>query len=440
MPYICLKFTINHLQKLYHKKFVNFERYISNRILRYKKNQRSVSRPIVRIAVAGIALGICVMILTMAIITGFQGEIKNKVIGFGAHITVTRYNSNTSNEPQPFTPDREFIQKLQNHPEVRKIQSYAIKNGIIKTKEENEGVVLKGVDNTFDWNFFRQNLIEGKVPDFSDSLVSNETLISKSISARLKIKTGEEFLIYFISQKPDNDSSEFSGFEHRVRKLKVCGIYETGFEDFDNKIILGDIRQIRKLNYWQPDQIGGIEILVKDYKKLEATGLEIYDLTPQGLSSQTIIENNPTIFSWLNLMDSNAVIIIVLMILVAAINMISAILIMIIERTNTIGLLKAMGANNTSVKKIFINKSVQLLWRGLLAGNLIAVFLCILQWKFKFITLEQETYYMAYVPVQLNWQHIVLLNAGTMAACLLIMLLPVMIISRINPVNAIRFS
>lgn len=418
---------------------MNIHSYISSRISASGSGKRSIARPIVRIAVGGIALGIAVMIITMAIVTGFQNEIKNKVIGFGSHISITRFTNNVSYEPEPIAEKQSFLNELKLNPAIKHIQVFATKNGIIKTTTDNEGVVIKGVDNTYDWTFMQSSLIDGKVIAFNDSSASRDMLISKSIADRLNVKTGDKLLIYFINRRAMNDSDEYIKYEQRVRDFRVSGIYETGFEELDNKTVFADIKQIKKLNYWSNDQVGGFEIELKSIDKIDQLTEEVNDVIGYEYQAQSIKQSNEGIFSWLSLMDSNAIIIITLMIAVAAINMISALLILILERTNMIGLLKALGMSNGSVRRIFMNQAIRLIAKGLIYGNIIGIALCLLQLKFHWVKLDKRVYYLDAVPVNFDLLHVVILNLGTIAVCFLMMLLPTLVITKITPVKALRF-
>lgn len=416
------------------------ELYIAKRIIFGRNRESRFSRPIVRIAIIGIALGIAVMVLTIAIVTGFQAEIRDKVIGFGAHIQIFNYDSNTSFEPNPIDKNQAFVQVLKNTRGIRHIQMYATKNGIIKTSTDNEGVVLKGVGADYDWGFIKKNLVEGDTFSIGDSTISNKIIISKILSNRLKLALGDKLNIYFITKRKPEYEGAPEKFEKRARNFIIQGVYETGFEEFDKRTVIVDIGQIRKLNYWTEDEIGGFEILVDDFKQLDTLGKTVYENIGQGLNSQTIKEANSTIFSWLDLMDWNAIIVIALMVIVASINMISALLVLILERTNMIGILKALGASNGGIRRIFIYNAAYLIGLGLLWGNIIAIVICFVQQKYGLITLPQETYYISKVPINLVWWHVALLNAATMIVCVLMMILPSFIVTKITPVKAIRFS
>ena len=416
---------------------MNTERFIAQRIINGSGKTNQLSRPIVRISVLGIALGLAVMILTIAIVTGFQNEIRNKLIGFGSHILISNYDNNISDEAQPIDKKQKFIDELNNNPDITHIQIYATKSGIIKTKTDNEGVLLKGISSDYDWKFINENLKAGKAFTVSDSGLSRNIIISKYLSDKLGLKVNDKMTIYFLTKKTD---STYTHYEQRVKVFYISGIYETGFEDIDKRLVLVDIRQIQKLNYWNENQIGGFEIAIKDYNKIDQIGAAVNDKIGQGLIAQTIKETNSTVFSWLDLQDINAVIVITLMILVAGINMISALLILILERTNMIGILKALGATNASIQKIFLINAAYLIGKGLLWGNIIGISIALIQQHFGLFKLDQATYYVSVIPININLIHILLLNIGTLLCCLLMLIIPSFIVSKITPVKAIRFS
>jgi lipoprotein-releasing system permease protein len=398
---------------------------------------KQLSRPITKIAVAGIALGLAVMIITIGIVVGFQEEIRNKLIGFGSHIQVTNYDNNSSDEPRPISKIQPFLNDVKSDPEVAHIQMYATKSGIIKTKTDNEGVLLKGIGSDFDWSYINSNMKAGQNFSVSDTGLSRSIVISKHLSDKLGLGLNDKMVIYFLTRKEDENVTEY---EQRVKTFYISGIYETGYEDIDKKLVLVDIGQIQKLNYWDDDQVGGFEIALTNFENLDEKGEMINIQAGQGLLAQTIKEVNPTVFSWLDLQDLNAIIVIVLMLLVAGINMISALLILILERTNMIGILKSMGASNASIRKIFLYNAVYLIGKGMIIGNILGLGLAILQQQTGMFTLDQTQYYVSVIPVNIDPVQILLLNIGTMVACTLMLLLPSFIISRITPVKAIRFS
>lgn len=416
---------------------MNTERFIAKRIIFGSGNANQLSRPIVRISVWGITLGLAVMILAIAIVTGFQSEIKNKLIGFGSHIVITNYDDNTSDEPQPISKIQPFLSDLKNNPNIKHVQIYATKSGIVKTKTENEGVLLKGIGADFDWKFINDNLKSGKVFTVTDTGASRQIVISQYLSAKLELKLNDKMVVYFLTKKQDTLSTQY---EQRVKTFNVSGIYETGYEDIDKKLVLVDIGQIQKINFWDKDLVGGFEIAIKDFKNIDEVGEEVDEWIGQGLTVQTVKQLNASVFAWLDWMDVNVQIILILMVIVAGINMMSALLILILERTTMIGLLKALGARNGSIQKIFLYNSAFIIGKGLMWGNLIGLSLAFFQKYFGVFKLDAKIYFLSQIPIEINLFHILLLNVGTLFCCLIMLILPSFIVSKITPVKAIRFS
>jgi lipoprotein-releasing system permease protein len=417
---------------------LNIERFIAKRILSGSGASNQLSRPIVRISVLGIVLGLAVMILAVAIVTGFQNEIKAKLIGFNSHIQISNYDNNVSAEPKPISRIQPFLTALKSDPDIRHIEVYATKNGIVKTKTDNEGILLKGVSADYDWSFLNTNFVEGKAFVLNDT-VSKNIVISKYLSDKLNFKLNDKMIIYFIVDRFDSLGNRVRT-ETAARDFYISGIYETGLEDVDKTLVLSDIRRIQKMNGWSEDEVAGFEISINDYKKIDDIGYEIDALIGQGLVAQTIKQTNPAIFSWLDMMDMNAIIILVLMVVVAGINMMSALLILILERTNMIGILKAMGAGNGSIQKIFLYNAVYLIGKGMLWGNLLGISIALIQKYFGIFKLDPTAYYISQIPINFSLLHILLLNAGTLVCCILMLIIPSFIISKITPVKAIRFS
>ena len=405
---------------------MNTELFISRKTL--SKDSFNYSRPIIRIAILSIVLGISVMILSVAIVTGFQQEIRNKVVGFGSHLRISKFDSNKSYEREPVSTDQGFYPQT-GVDNVRHIQVFAMKAGIVKTKDQIQGVALKGVGDDFNWKFFKDKIIKGKVPDYSKNETSNKILVSKALSKLLKLKAGDDLRMYFII-----------GNHQRGRKFNISGIYETGLADFDKKFIIGDIRHIQKLNGWDDDQVGGFEVLVHDFDKLTETGKALYQKIPYNLNIQSIVNLHPEIFDWLELQDMNVVIILIIMVLVASITMISTLLILILERTNMIGVLKALGMKNYGIRKVFLYTASFIVIRGLVIGNIVALLLAFIQQYFGVIKLPQESYFVSVVPINLDIIDLLWINAGTLFVCYLMMIVPSMVITRISPVRAIRFE
>ncbi|MCX6233547.1 MAG: ABC transporter permease [Bacteroidetes bacterium] len=406
---------------------MNFELFIARRIV--SKSEASFSRPIIRITILSIVLGLAVMIISMAIVTGFQQQIRNKVIGFGGHIQICRYDMNASYESSPVEKNQDFYPSLEDIRGVKHIQVYAIKAGIIKTEDQIQGVVLKGAGSDHDWSFFSDKMVAGNILSVSDTGKTDDVMISKKIAAKLKFNVGDDLRMYFII---DNTT--------RGRKFRVAGIFETGLDEFDNTYVFCDIGHIQKLNNWTADQVSGFEVLIDNFRDLDKVAEEVYSHVPFNLDVQTIRQLYPQMFDWLALQDMNVVIILVLMVVVAGITMISTLLILILERTNMIGILKALGTRNWSVRKIFLYNAAWLIGKGLLWGNFFGISLCLLQQKFGLIRLPQESYYVSVVPINLDVWTVVLLNVGTLLICTLMLIVPSYIITRITPMRAIRFN
>ncbi len=401
------------------------------------ENFNRFSRPIVQISLLGITLGLAVMILTLCIVVGFQNEIKSKVIGFGSHISITNYDCNVSNEPQPISKQQSFLNDLKSNLEISHIQIYSTKVGIAKTQTVNEEVVLKGIGKEYDWKFINDNMFLGRAVTFNDTGLSRDIVVSKSLSDKLELKLNDKIVVCFLTKTKDTTNSNY---EQRVKVFYISGIYETGFSEIDDKLTFVDIRQLQRLNYWNENQIGGFEIAIKNMKNLDDVNDDVDRLIGQGLISQTIKQTNPAIFAWLDLFDINAIIVITFIILVACINMISALLILILERTNMIGILKALGASNFSIQKIFMYNAMYLISKGMLWGNILGIGLALLQKLFGVFKLDKSQYYMSVIPIDINIWTLLLLNIGTIVCCLLMLILPSFIVSKITPIKAIRYS
>lgn len=414
---------------------MNTELFIAKRIIFSKENRRKISSTVIRIAVTGIALGMAVMIISIAISTGFKAAIREKIIAFGSHIQLTSYNLNNSFETPPISKIQGFNNKLKNLQGIKHIEVFATKAGIIKTKSDIQGVVLKGVGSDYDWTFFRNNIIAGKCLDIQDSSVSEKILISKYISSLLNLRVGDDVPMYFI-QNPI-----------RMRKFKVEGIYKTNIEDFDKYFVFADIAQVQKLNDWTANQVGGFEILIDNFDDLARMGDKVNNIIENdagsessGIMVRTINEKYPQLFDWMNLLDTNVIVIILLMLVVAGFNMVSGLLILILERTNMIGILKSLGAENKSIRRIFLYYGSYLISRGMLWGNIIGLVVCFVQYRFGFLKLDETSYYVSVVPIKVRLIHLFLLNIGTLAATISMLIVPSYFISRINTVKAVEFK
>jgi lipoprotein-releasing system permease protein len=374
-------------------------------------------------------LSLAVMILSVAVVKGFKSEIRDKMRGFSGDIIAMKYDLNNSYENSPFSISRDTLEKIRQLPGIAHVQPYAIKTGIINTNEEVEGVILKGVDKTYDWTYFKRVLVAGKVIDYSDSVKSKkQIIISRFLSNRLKLKVGDDFLMYFVQESL------------LKRKFEIVGIYDLGVEEVDKTYIIGDLSVIRRLNKWKQDEVGGFELRVKDFDKLEVINNDVGSFMAYNVRTYTIKEWYQTIFQWLSLLDVNTEVILILMMAVAVINMISALMIIILERTNMIGVLKALGSTNWQVQKIFLNNAAFLIGFGLLLGNLVGLGLGLFQKLTHFFELDQTSYYMRFVPVEFSIADILILNVSTLAVCLVVLLIPSMLVTRISPVKTISFK
>ncbi len=411
------------------------ESFIAKRIRFNQEKEKKVSPPAIRIAIIGMALGLVMMILSMVIVIGFKKEVANKVIGFGSHIQVSNFDSNYSYETHPIAVSDSLLSVIRAIPGVEHAACISTKPGIIKTDDDYQGVVLKGVDQDYNWNFFNKHLQEGTVLKIDPENTSTDIIISRYLADKLNLKLGDAFLTYFVQD------------DVRVRKFKIAGIYRTDFSDYDKLFVFADIKQIRRLNQWDDDMVSGIEVLTKDINHLDQTTEALYsyigyrqDRLGNTYFIRTIKDLNPMIFSWLDLLDMNVMIILILMLAVSGFCMISGLLIIILERVNMIGILKTMGADNTMIRKIFLRVSLFLVLKGLLWGNLIAITICVLQKKFGFLKLDPESYYLSTVPIDLNVWNLALLNICTLVVSMLMLVGPSYIIARISPAKTIRFE
>ncbi len=414
---------------------MNFELFLAKRIYFNQQQGKRTTPPAVRIAMIGMALGLAVMILSVAIVIGFKKEVRNKVIGFGSHIQVTNLDNNTSYETQPIAVSDALMTQLQTDPTIKHVEAYATKPGILKTDSAFQGIVLKGVDEHFDWSFFQKQMKAGEVFKVMPNQTTTDVIISAALSNKMGLKVGDSFLTYFVQENV------------RARKFKITGIYDTGFLDYDNVFVIADIKQVQRLNGWESDQVTGLELFVNDYDALDVTAEELYmnlgeqeDRLGNTYYARSIKNLNPMIFNWLEVLDINVVFILVLLIAVAGFTMISGLLIIILERTNMIGILKALGQDNESIRKVFLYVAFFLIGKGMLWGNAIGITLCLLQSHFKFITLDPSIYYLHAVPIDLNWLSLILLNVGTLSAAMLMILAPSYVITKISPAKSIRFE
>ena len=407
---------------------MNVEYFIAKKLFTAKEKNNYYTKPILRIAILAVALSVSVMLISLMVVTGFKNDISSKIIGFGSHITINSFNNNQSYESEPISVNQNFYPSISEDEDIKSVNVFATKAGIIKTKNEIHGVVLKGVSSDYDWSFFDDNLVVGETLGLVDSLKSNDVLISEEIAKSLRLDISDDLIMYFIQDPP------------RARKFNIKGIYNTSMVDFDKLYVLGDIKHIQALNSWQDTVVGGFEITINDFDNLNKITSKVYDQIPYDLNAQSIKERLPQIFDWLYLQDINVRVILILMIFVAVINMITALLILILNRTRLIGILKALGATDWSVRKVFLYSATNLIIQGLFLGNTIAFVFAFLQKKFSFISLDPETYYTTSVPIYFDFWQILILNFGTIIICYLILIVPSVIITRIQPIKAIRFE
>jgi lipoprotein-releasing system permease protein len=408
---------------------LNFEYYIANHLTAGKI--QSLSKPVVRISFISIALGLALMIISVAIVIGFKNSVSKKVMGVASHIQLVLFDNNSSLQGEPIAITDELIKQLSGNSKIDHIQTTAQKAGVIKTSNQIQGVVLKGIDSNYDSKFLVNNLIAGNYPSFADSIKTDEVLISERIAKKLNLDVGNNVRMWFI----DEDDIRARG-----RKFNVSGIYNTGVEEFDSRYIIGDLRHLQKLNNWKSDEVGSIEIYLSDVNEINNTALELYRTLPYNLTAVTVYDEYPQIFNWLDLLDMNVIVILTLMILVATITMISTLLVLIIERTSMVGLLKALGSYNSSVRKIFLYKASGIILIGMFWGNFIGLLFYFVQLKYRLISLSADSYYVNYVPVELHLSDFLLLNLGTLVVSVLVLIIPSYYITRIVPARALRYE
>lgn len=410
-------------------------KFIAHRIHFKGDESTQATRPVVRFAIIGIALGLAIMLLAVVIVVGFKKEIRNKIIGFGSHIQITNLDSNTSFETLPITVDASLLAKIEGVEGIQHIEPYATKPGLIKLDSVFQGIVLKGVDEHYDWTFLKKHLISGDLPIVVPDSINNRVLISKDISRMLNLNVGDSFVTFFLGNRV------------RARKFSVSGIYETGFSDYDRMFLFADIKHIRRLSGWDEKQASGLELTIKDWNKLEETTNEVFKavrtLPPEvshSLYIRSVRDLNPLMFNWLDVLDVNVVVILCLMLAVSGFTMISGLLIIILERTKMIGLLKALGQKDKSIRNIFHRVAFYLIVKGMFWGNLIAFFIAVVQKYFKVIKLDVSSYYLDAVPIDLDIWLWLIVNIGTLAISMLMMVAPTYLITKIDPVRTMQFE
>ena len=414
---------------------MNYKFFLARRMYAQGEGKRQVAKPAISIAMVGMALGVAVMLVSVCVLIGFKDEVRSKVIGFGSHLQVSNFRGTQSYETFPISANDTLLTELRRVAGVTHVQRFSTKPGIIKTDSDYQGMVLKGVGKEYDLTYISQHVIDGEIPLFTDTAATNKVMLSKSMADKLKLKAGDKIYTYYVD---DNV---------RARRLTVSAIYQTNFSAFDDYFLITDIYTVNRLNKWEPDQVSGVEIDVDDYSRIDEVNdnlrsslFESSDKYGQSYFSRTIVEANPQIFAWLDLLDLNVWVILILMTGVAGFTMISGLLIIILERTNMIGVLKAMGADNNSIRKIFLSFSVFLIGRGMLWGNIIGLSLCLIQYFFEPVKLDPSVYYVNSVPIELNVFIYILLNVFTLVVSVLMLVGPSYLISRIHPARYIRYE
>ncbi|WP_396591847.1 ABC transporter permease [Allomuricauda sp. R78024] len=413
---------------------MNLELFIAKRLITGKEHKISISAPIIKIAIAAIAIGIVMMLIAIATGVGLKHKIREKVAAFNGHIQISNYDNNTSEvSVDPVPLEQDFYPKFKDVEGVSHVQAVATKGGIIRTEDTFEGMLAKGVGQDYNWTVFEEYIVDGRLPDYTGKL-NDEVLISRMMANRLQLKVDDSFFSFFLK---DGDASKVPN----NRKFKITGIYDSGFEEFDATYVFVDIRHIQRMNKWTSNEIGNFEVFLEDFDQLEEKSNEIYGKTLSNLDTQNIKTKYFRIFEWISLFDFNIALIIGIMIIVGGINMITALLVLILERTQMIGVLKALGSENWSIRKVFLYNATYLIAIGLLWGNGIGLALLYLQDKFRLFKFPNpEEYYIEYIPVYIDVSTILLLNLGVMLLCLVMLLVPSYIITKITPVKAIKFE
>ncbi len=410
---------------------MNYELFIAKRIIAGKEYKNSISSPIIKIAIIAIAMGMVIMLIAVATGSGLQQKIRNKIAGFKGHIQITNYDNNNSEiSTVPITKNDKIYKTIDEINGVKNVQAFANISGLIRTATTFEGIIYKGVSSDYDWTFFSEYLIEGNLPDYNQQR-TRDVLMSKTLVNDLNFRVGDTVTTWFVKSDRKAPSK---------RSFILKGIYDTGFLEFDKTIVIGDIREVQRLNKWDNNKVGGFEVLVNDFDKLPNVAKQAYENIDSTLDATTIVQLYPAIFEWILLFDNNIAFIIFIMILVAGINMVTALLVLILERVQMVGILKALGSTNWSIRKVFLYNASYLIIKGLFWGNIIGLLLLFSQHYFGFISLDPQTYYVSKVPVNLNVFHIVLLNIGTLFLCFLMLLIPSYIITKIQPSRSIRFA
>jgi lipoprotein-releasing system permease protein len=411
---------------------LNLEYFIAKRLATSKNNKSSISAPIIKIAIIAIAIGVIMMIISIATGVGLQDKIREKVSAFNGHVVISNYDDNQSEvSVEPISIKQDFYPEFKSVSGISHVQAVASKAGIIRTEKAFEGIIFKGVGKEYKWDNLQEYMVAGRIPNLKANL-NPEVVISQYLADRLELKVGDKFQTYFMKE-------EGNGMPN-MRMLELVGIYNSGFQEFDAVYLIGDIRHVQRINKWKQGQVGAFEVFLDDFTQLNEKGKEIYDETGSYLNSQTIEEKYMNIFEWLKLFDFNILVIIIIMIVVSTINMVVALLVLILERTQMVGMLKALGTTNWSIRKIFLYNAAYIIGIGLLWGNIISIGLLLVQKYFGIIKLPPENYYVSEAPVTIDIVSILIINAGTILICVTLLLIPSYIITRISPVKALRFD
>lgn len=414
---------------------MNWKLFVARRIYKNNKDGKEVSKPAIHIAVAGIAIGLAVMIVVVAVVIGFKHQVRDKIVGLGSDILITSLEDAQSFQATPIVGNDSLMHLLQAVPSVSHVQRYSTKPGMVMTADNFQGMVLKGIGQEYDLTFLKSHLQEGEIPSFTDSVSGGKVLVSRTIADMLSLHVGDKLYTYYLENKI------------RARRLTVAGIYQTNFSAYDDLFLITDLYTVARLNNWKEGQVSGLEVAVSDYSQLEVVNDRFRGLLDgredcygNMYYSRTVEEAFPQIFAWLDLLDINVWVILILMVGVAGFTMISGLLIIILERTNMIGILKALGADNTAIRKVFLSFSVFLITRGMGWGNIIGLSVCALQYFFRLVKLDPSTYYVDFVPIEFNWGIYLLLNVCTLIVSVLMLVGPSYLISRIHPAKSIRFE
>ena len=411
---------------------MNLEYFIAKRLSKAKNHKSSISAPIIKIAITAIAIGVVMMILSVATGVGLQDKIREKISAFNGHVIISNFDDNQSEvSVEPISIQQEFYPKFTSVKGIKHIQAVAAKGGIIRTEESVEGIIYKGVGREYKWDYMQEYLLQGRIPNLKQG-ISNEVVLSQFLANRLHLKVGDKFNTFFMKEDGNHMPN--------LRRFNLVGIYSSGFQEFDAAYVIGDIRHVQRMNKWKNGEVGSFEVFLDDFSDIEKKGAEIYEEIPSTLNSRTIVEKYSNIFEWLTLFDFNIIVIIIIMVVVATINMVVALLVLILERTQMIGMLKALGAPNWSVRKIFLYNAAYIIVKGLVWGNGISLVLMLAQKYFGIIKLSPESYYVTVAPITIDVPAILLINAGTIIVCLTLLMIPSYIITKISPVKAIRFD